>query len=77
MLNKNDFSMEQLEERLEMFCIYVPRGQNFRKNAQSIRKQAYNSALRQVTIRTQQTTKKETATNITPPLLNINKRSTN
>ncbi|MEZ4705859.1 MAG: hypothetical protein R3A44_01555 [Caldilineaceae bacterium] len=24
MLNKNDFSMEQLEERLEMFCIYVP-----------------------------------------------------
>jgi hypothetical protein len=24
MLHKNDFALEQLEERLEMFCIYVP-----------------------------------------------------
>ncbi|MCB9150033.1 MAG: hypothetical protein H6641_14855 [Caldilineaceae bacterium] len=24
MLNKNDFALEQLEERLEMLCIYVP-----------------------------------------------------
>ena len=24
MVNKNDFALEQLENRLEMFCIYVP-----------------------------------------------------
>ena len=24
MLHKNDFAIEQLEERLEMFCFYVP-----------------------------------------------------
>ncbi|MCB0124828.1 MAG: hypothetical protein KDE58_21380 [Caldilineaceae bacterium] len=24
MLNKNDFALEQLEDRLEMFCVYVP-----------------------------------------------------
>ena len=24
MLHKNDFSLEQLEERLEMLCIYLP-----------------------------------------------------